>query len=147
MPGLREPRHRLGAVADAALEVRLELPEHAAPGAALEGRLTVSNTVDEPVSVVAPPTAAALTLVVLDRHWNVVVPEAAAKVHTAPEELQLAPGESVAWDLTDLSFVSGTAQMRYSLPPGSYHVLAVYHPWTEVVVSGIRGLEITEPGA
>jgi hypothetical protein len=143
-------------VTQPALDVRLDLPERAASGDRFEGRLTIANTVSETVLVVSPESAAALTLVVFDRSWNVVTPEAVAKVHTAREERELAPGESLAWDLADLSFVSGTAQMRYSLPPGTYHVLAVYHPGTGlpegssypiVAVSDVGRLEITEPKA
>ena len=130
-----------------ALRVVLELPERAESGRPLSIRLVVGNTTDEPVSVVSPSAASALTLIVLDRYWNVVGPEAAAKVHSAREETELAPGDSQAWDLDGLSFVSGMAQMRYSLPPGTYHVLAVYRPGPDriVAVSRAERLEIEEP--
>lgn len=130
-----------------ALRVVLELPERAEPGRPLSVRLVVENTTDEPVSVVSPSTPSALTLVVLDQHWNVVEPEAAAKVHSAREETDLAPGASQAWDLAGLSFVSGTAEMRYSLPPGTYHLLAVYRSGTNQIgaVSQVERLELAEP--
>jgi hypothetical protein len=137
----------------APLDVRLELPEQTASGGPLAGQLTVANVLDEPVAVASPASAAALTLVVLDVHWNVVAPQSVAKVHAAREETVLAPAESVTWDLAELSFVSRTAQLRYVLPPGSYHVLAVYHPRADrpgeadaspvVAVSNVERVEIT----
>jgi hypothetical protein len=140
-------------MADARLEVRLELPERTRPNASLGGRLTIVNRGSDPVSVVAPSAPAALTLVLFDRYWNVVEPAPVAKVHVAPDERQLVPGESIGAELSDLSFVSGTAQMRYSPAPGRYHVLAVYHPGTDrlpdrsaypvVAVSNVVALEIT----
>jgi hypothetical protein len=112
------------------LDLRLELPERVPAAAQVEGRLTVTNGGSETVSVVAPFSAAALSLVVFDRYWNLIEPGPEAKVHVAEERAELRPGESLAWDLPDLSFVSGTAQLQYRLEPGAYHVLAVYHPGT-----------------
>jgi hypothetical protein len=142
-------------VAAPALDVRLELPERVAAGDPIGGRLTVSNTGEEPASVVSPFGAAVLSLVVFDRLWNLVQPAPVAKVHVAEERTELAAGASLAWELPDLSFVTGTAQMRYSLAPGTYHVLAVYHPGTErlperstyptVAVSEVVPLEVAEP--
>ena len=141
-------------MAAARLEVRLELPERATVGTSLGGRLTVANTGSDPVSLVAPSAAAALTLVLFDRYWNVVEPTPVAKVHVAPEHRELAPGESLAAELPELSFVSGTAQMRYSPAPGTYYVLAVYHPGTDrlperssyplVAVSNVARLELAD---
>lgn len=143
-------------MAAASLDVRLELPERVAAGDSVTGRLTVTNPGEEAISVGSPFGAAALSLVVFDRYWNLVEPAPVAKVHTADERTELASGESLAWDLSDLSFVSGTAQMRYSLRPGEYHALAVYHPGTDrlpeqssypvVAVSEVVPLEIVEAG-
>src|SRR2546427_8409686 len=143
------------AMAEAPLDVRLELSERVAVGAALEGRLTVTNTGEEPVSVVSPLSAAAFNLVLFDRYWNLVEPAPVAKVHVADERSELGPGESLGWELSDPSFVSGTAQLLYSLGPGVYYALAVYHPGTErlpelssypiVAVSDVVRLEIVEP--
>jgi hypothetical protein len=136
------------------LALRLELPERVAAGGRLAGRLTVTNSGAEPLAVVSPFSAAALSLVVFDRYWNFVEPRPQAKVHVAEERAELEPGESLAWDLPDLSFVSGTAQLRYELEPGAYHVLAVYHPGTHrlpeessypaVALSDVVPLEIVE---
>lgn len=134
------------------LDLRLELPERVPAAAEVKGSLTVTNSGSETVSVVAPFSAAALSLVVFDRYWNLVEPGSEAKAHVAEERAKLGPGDSLAWDLPDLSFVSGTAQMRYALEPGAYHVLAVYHPGTHrlpeessyplVVVSEVVPLEV-----
>lgn len=144
-------------MAEPRLEVRLDLPDRATSGAPLDGRLTIANAGTDPISVVAPSAAAALTLVLFDRYWNVVEPAPVAKVHLAPDRKDLAPGESIAAELTDLSFVSGTAQMRYSPAPGNYYVLAVYHPGTDrlpdrsaypvVTVSNVVQLEIVAEGS
>jgi hypothetical protein len=144
-------------MAEARLEVRLDLPERATSGAPLDGRLTIANAGDEPISVLAPSGPAVLTLVLFDRFWNVVEPAPVAKVHVAPERTELAPGESLDAALPGLSFLSGTAQMQYSPAAGTYYVIAVYHPGTDrlpdrssyplVAVSNVARLELAEQGA
>lgn len=144
-------------MAEAQLDVRLDLPDRVTPGGPLDGRLTIANAGTEPISVLAPSAPAALTLVLFDRYWNVVEPAPVAKVHVAPERRELGPGESMTAELADLSFVSGTAQMRYSPAPGTYYVLAVYHPGTDrlperssypvAAVSNVARLELAEEAA
>jgi hypothetical protein len=111
--------------------VRIELPEQASPGSPVAGRLELTNTGEEAFSAASPLSAAALNLVVFDRLWNLVEPDATGKVHVGREVIELAPGETKAFELTDLSYVTGTAGMAFALAPGAYFVVAVYHPGTD----------------
>ena len=110
---------------------RLKLPEQASAGSPLAGRLELTNTGDEPFSAASPLSAAALNLVVFDRFWNLVEPDSVGKVHVGHDLVELAPGETKAFELSDLAYVSGTAGMAFSLEPGVYFVVAVYHPGSD----------------
>jgi hypothetical protein len=111
--------------------VRLELPERATAGSPIAGRLELTNTGDEPFTGASPLSAAALNLVVFDRLWDPVQPDAVGKVHVGQGRIELEPGGTQTFELQDLAYVSGTAGMAYTLVPGVYFVLAVYHPGSD----------------
>ncbi len=112
------------------LEVRLELPKQAKVGEAIPVRLVITNRSDRDLSLATPLYNAALNLVVFDALWNMVLPQPVAKAHVAFDHIELAPNSGVTASLDDLSYVSGTAQMKFKLNPGVYYVTAVYHPGT-----------------
>jgi hypothetical protein len=112
------------------LEVQLELPEQAQAGEAIPVQLFITNRSDRPLSLVTPLYNATLNLVVFDALWNMVAPHATGKVHLAFDRIELAPNSRVTVSLSDLSYVSGTAQMKFALNPGVYYVTAIYHPGT-----------------
>ena len=111
--------------------VRLELPDSVPARAPVAGRLVIANEGDETLSLVTPRYNAALNIVVFDQFWDPVAPESVGKAHEGHERFEVAPGQSVAVALDDLVYTSGTARMAYALGPGSYYVVAVYHPGTD----------------
>jgi hypothetical protein len=113
------------------VELRLELPAQVSAGVPITGRLTLTNAGDDPFSGVSPLSSAALNVVVFDRLWDLVQPDAVGKVHVGHDRIELAPGETRAFGLSDLAYVSGTAGMAYSLGSGLYFVVAVYHPGSD----------------
>lgn len=112
------------------LEVRLQAPDRVKAGAVVPAQLTLVSRGDQPLSLVTPLYNAALNLVVFDALWNMLVPQAIGKVHVASAQIALAPEERITVGLDDLSYVSGTGQMTFTLKPGVYFILAVYHPGT-----------------
>jgi hypothetical protein len=133
--------------------VRLELPERATGGSPIAGRIEVTNTGDDAFTGASPLSAAALNLVVFDRLWDLVQPDAVGKVNVGHGWIELDPGETQAFELHDLAYASGTAGMAYSLGPGVYFVLAVYHPgsdplpersgYTTAVSSNVARVEVS----
>ena len=127
--GLAHPRDETEAGrAPVRLAARLELPAAVRHEELVSVTLIVTNICDEPVEVAAPGSSAVLNLVVLDALWDQVAAEPFSKIHTAPRPVLLAPGESEAFALEDLSYVTGTARMAFRLQPGTYRVAALYHP-------------------
>jgi hypothetical protein len=110
--------------------VSLDLPAKATSGERLRGRLTIENQGKKAFRAAAPGSAGALNIVVFDGSWNLVAPAAAGKVNVARSEISLEPGASTLVEVDGLGYVSGTAAMEYTLKPGVYRVLAVFHPGT-----------------
>ena len=111
--------------------VRLELPAHVETGEPLAARLELTNTSGEPFTAASPLSPAALSIVVFDRLWNPVEASAVGKVHAGHDVLELGPRETRTFELPDLAYVGATAGLRFTLGPGRYFVLAVYHPPTD----------------
>jgi hypothetical protein len=134
--------------------LRLDLTPQATAGQPVAGRLELTNTASEPFSAASPLSPAASSILVFDRLWNPVPPEAVGKVHVAHEVVELAPGETRTFELTDLAYVGATAGLAHPLRPGLYFVLAIYHPPTDrlpersefpiAVSSNVVRLEVVE---
>lgn len=112
------------------LALDLNLPTRTDAGRPVEATLTLTNRGDAGVTLLDPRHTAALNLAVFDRYWDQVAPESVGKAHVAPVEVELVPGGAATFVLDDLVFTTGTAQMRFELVPGTYHVVAIYHPGT-----------------
>lgn len=136
------------------LRVDLDVPGSVPNGKPVQATLTVVNEGSEGLDLVAPTSPATTNFVVFDLLWNLVAPQPAGKVNASRQILTIGPGESEAFELQGLSYVSGTAMMRYDLGPGRYRVLAVYHPGTArlleeaeypiAIVSSVEVLEVLE---
>ena len=113
------------------ITVQLELPESVKSGLPVAGRLTITNVGDTELSIASPFYNAALNILVFNKYWDEVAPDSAWKAHHAQGLFHLAPGQSETFDLPDLTYTSGTAQMMFKLKKGAYFVLAIYHPGTE----------------
>lgn len=112
------------------LSVNLVLPNSVEEHSQVRGTLEITNKGSEKVELVSPNYNAALNLVVFDCSWNAVPANSLGKAHIARESFELSPGQTVGFDLPNLTFTTGTSQMSYQLKPGSYYILAVYHPGT-----------------
>ena len=112
------------------ISIRLALPDTAAAGSRIDGILEITSSRNEPVVMASPNSNAALNIVVFDRLWNEVPANSLGKIHVAYQQFELAPEQTVSFELSDLAFTTGTARMRYNLQPGIYFVLAIYHPGT-----------------
>jgi hypothetical protein len=111
--------------------IRLELPDRVPANVPVAGRLVVTNAGKKTLSLVTPLYNGALNLVVFDKYWNMVTPDAQEKAHVAYDRVEVPPGQSVTFELNDLAYTSGTARMAFKLKQGVYYVVAVYHPGTE----------------
>ncbi|MDP8969064.1 MAG: hypothetical protein M3N52_00840 [Actinomycetota bacterium] len=116
---------------DAALALELELPERVRSGTPVTGSLRILNHRAEPIELASPSSPATLNLVVFDQLWNVVRAEPQGKANVARHTFRLAPGESATYELEDLRYLTGSALMAVRLQPGTYHVVALYHPGTD----------------
>ena len=112
------------------ITIRLVLPDRAKANSPVKGTLEITNAGDKPAQLVSPNYNAALNLVVFDNLWNQVSANSLDKAHIAQERFELSPGQTRTVPLDDLTFITGTARMGYSLKPGVYYILAVYHPGT-----------------
>lgn len=111
--------------------MQLELPDKVTNGAPVAGRLRITNLSDGDRSLTSPFYNASLNLVAFDHLWNVIAPDSLGKVHGGREVVVFSPGESKTFDLTDLTYVTGTSAMMLRLQRGTNYVLAVYHPGTD----------------
>lgn len=112
------------------ISVRLALPETVQAHSQIKGSLEITSRTDETVELVSPHCNAALNLVVFNSLWDEVRAGSLGKVHIADQRFELAPGQTVRFELTDLAFTTGSSRMAYKLPSGIYYVLAIYHPGT-----------------
>jgi hypothetical protein len=108
------------------LAVELTFPEK--PRDRIRASLTITNLGPTSVRVVDPGYHAALSVFVFDHDWDQVVPDSIGKVHIAYAEVELASGAAAHFVIDDLAFTTATARVRFRLPPGLYHVGAIYHP-------------------
>jgi len=112
------------------LSVRLVLPEAVPANARIEGALEITNEGSKAVEIVTPQFNAVLNIVVFDSLWNEIRAKSLGKAHIAHQRFELAPGQTMSFELIDLAFATGTSRMGYKLRPGVYYVLAIYHPGT-----------------
>jgi len=112
------------------ISVRLVLPDAVQANSRIEGALQITNKGNEALEMVSPHFNAALNIVVFDSVWNEVRASSLGKAHIAHQRFELAPGQTVSFELIDLAFATGTSRMGYKLRSGVYYVLAIYHPGT-----------------
>lgn len=139
------------------LAVRLVLPDTVQAGSQVQGALEITNKGKEKIELGAPKHNAALNLVVFDRFWNEVPPSSLGKAHIAYELFDLLPGQSIRFELANLTFTTGTSRMGYKLKPGVYYILAIYHPGTTrlpeqstypiAIPSNVKELVVVKKGA
>lgn len=129
MRRLQRPRNRVSVESDLVLE--LELPDRVASGTAVKGSLRIYNDRADPVELASPSAPAALNLVAFDQLWNMVAADPQGKANVARDTFTLAPGGSATYELEDLRYLTGSALMAVRLQPGTYHVVALYHPGTD----------------
>jgi hypothetical protein len=113
------------------IAVQLELPAKVTNGEPVAGRLRVTNLSDGDRLLTTPFYNATLNLIAFDHLWNLIAQDSLGKIHRGREVVAFAPGESKTFDLTDLTYVTGTSAMTLRLQKGTNYVLAVYHPGTD----------------
>lgn len=112
------------------ITVRLVLPDTVQVNSQIIGALEITNKDNEKIELISPDYNAALNLVVFDRFWNEVSANSVGKVHIAYERFELLSGQTISFELVDLTFTTGTSRMGYKLKSGIYYILAIYHPGT-----------------
>jgi hypothetical protein len=112
------------------ISARLVLPGAVHANSRIEGTLEITNRGSKAVEMVSPHFNAALNIVVFDSLWNEVPANSLGKAHIGHQRFELAPGQTVCFELIDLAFATGTSRMGYKLRSGVYYVLAIYHPGT-----------------
>ncbi len=109
---------------------RLVLPDTVQVNSQVIGSLEITNKDNEKIELVSPNYNAALNLVVFDSFWNEVSANSLGKAHIAYERFELLSGQTINFELVDLTFTTGTSRMCYKLKSGTYYILAIYHPGT-----------------